>query len=50
MPGCGSWIRFDERAIVDGDITVRSPWSPRAGLTARVRDSLVKDALRAVRG
>ena len=45
MPGFGSWIRFDNARVVDGHLTVRSPWSPRAGLTARVRDSLVNEAL-----
>jgi len=45
VPGFGSWIRFENARVFDGQITVRSPWSPRTGLTARVRDSLVKDAL-----
>jgi translocation and assembly module TamB len=45
VPGFGSWIRFDNARIVDGHLTVRSPWSPRAGVTARARDSLVKEAL-----
>jgi translocation and assembly module TamB len=45
VPGFGSWIRFDNARIVGGHLTVRSPWSPRAGVTARARDSLVKDAL-----
>ena len=45
VPGFGSWIRFENANVFDGHITVRSPWSPRTGLTARVRDSLVKDAL-----
>ena len=45
VPGFGSWIRFENASVVDGHIVVRSPWSPRAGQTARVRDSLVKDAL-----
>jgi hypothetical protein len=45
IPGFGSWIRFDDARIVEGHLTVRSPWSPRAGITARARDSLVKEAL-----
>jgi hypothetical protein len=45
VPGFGSWIRFENASVFDGKITGRSPWSPRTGLTARVRDSLVKDAL-----
>jgi translocation and assembly module TamB len=44
-PGWGSWIRFENARVVDGHVTVRSPWSPRAGVTARARDSLVKAAL-----
>ena len=45
IPGFGSWIRFDNARIVEGHLTVRSPWSPRAGITARARDSLVNEAL-----
>jgi translocation and assembly module TamB len=45
VPGFGSWIRFENARIVEGHLTVRSPWSPRAGITARARDSLVKAAL-----
>ena len=45
VPGFGSWIRFENARVFDGKVTVRSPWSPRTGLTARVRDSLIKDAL-----
>jgi autotransporter translocation and assembly factor TamB len=44
-PGWGSWIRFDNARVADGHLTVRSPWTPRAGITAHARDSLVKDAL-----
>ena len=42
VPGFGSWIRFENTRVIDGHLTVRSPWSPRAGVTARARDSLVK--------
>jgi len=45
VPGFGSWIRFDNARVVEGHVTVRSPWSPRAGITARARDSLVNEAL-----
>ncbi|HKH91080.1 MAG TPA: translocation/assembly module TamB domain-containing protein, partial [Gemmatimonadaceae bacterium] len=45
VPGFGSWIRFDNARIVSGHLTVRSPWSPRTGIDARARDSLVKEAL-----
>ena len=44
-PGWGSWIRFDDARVVNGHVTVRSPWSPRAGITAKARDSLVQAAL-----
>ena len=43
--GWGDWIKFTDARVIGGDIVVRSPWSPRTGLTARVRDSVVKDAL-----
>jgi translocation and assembly module TamB len=43
--GWGDWIKFTNVTIHAGDVVVRSPWSPRTGLTARVRDSVVKDAL-----
>jgi translocation and assembly module TamB len=45
VPGFGSWIRFDDARVVEGHLTVRSPWAPRAGISAHARDSLVKDAL-----
>jgi translocation and assembly module TamB len=45
VPGFGSWIRFDDARIVEGHLTVKSPWSPRTGIDARARDSLVKEAL-----
>ena len=45
LPGWGSWVRFHNARIVDGDITVGSPWSPRTGLSKAVRDSVVRDAL-----
>ena len=44
-PGWGSWIKFTNATVLDGDVTVRSPWSPRTGLTKHVRDSVVRDAL-----
>ena len=33
--------------VINAFVTVRSPWLPRAGVTAHVRDSLIKDALSA---
>jgi translocation and assembly module TamB len=45
LPGWGSWVKFTDATVVDGNVVLRSPWAPRTGLTARVRDSLVTDAL-----
>jgi translocation and assembly module TamB len=44
-PGWGAWVKFTNATVIGGDVVVRSPWSPRTGLSARVRDSVVKDAL-----
>ncbi len=44
-PGWGSWIKFTNTRVFDGDVMVRSPWEPRTGLTKRVRDSVIADAL-----
>jgi translocation and assembly module TamB len=45
MPGWGSWVKFTNATVFNGDIVVRSPWEPSRGLSARVRDSVAKDAL-----
>ena len=45
LPGWGSAVRFENVRMIDGDVVVRSPWEPRAGLTARVRDSVIKATL-----
>ncbi len=45
LPGWGSWVKFSNVTVLDGDIVVRSPWEPRTGVSARVRDSLITDAL-----
>ena len=45
--GWGSWVTLTQATMYDGDITVRSPWAPRAGLSAKVRDSLIAEALSA---
>lgn len=44
-PGFGSWIRLENVTVVDGDVVVRTPWSPGDKLSPSVRDSLVRDAL-----
>jgi translocation and assembly module TamB len=47
LPGWGSWVKLTNVTVLNGNVTVRSPWAPRPGLTAHVRDSVIKDALRA---
>ena len=39
--GWGTWIRFSDATVLDGDLTVRSPWSPDPNLTpAQTRDAV----------
>ncbi len=45
--GWGSTVRLTNVTVINGFVTVRSPWAPREGVAAHVRDSLIKDALRA---
>jgi translocation and assembly module TamB len=45
LPGWGSWVKFTNLTVLNGDVVVRSPWEPRTGLSARVRDSVIADAL-----
>ncbi|HKW09410.1 MAG TPA: hypothetical protein VJO33_03460, partial [Gemmatimonadaceae bacterium] len=44
-PGFGSWIRLQNVSVVDGDLVVRTPWSPGTGLSPAGRDSAVRFAL-----
>ena len=44
-PGFGSWIRFENVTVVDGDIVVRTPWSPGTSLSPAARDSVIREAL-----
>ena len=44
-PGWGSWIKLENVTVVDGQVIVRSPWSPGAKLSLAARDSAVRDAL-----
>ncbi|HEY2376546.1 MAG TPA: translocation/assembly module TamB domain-containing protein [Gemmatimonadaceae bacterium] len=44
-PGFGSWIRLENVTVVDGDLVVRTPWSPGTKLSPAARDSAVRDAL-----
>ncbi|MEX2110223.1 MAG: translocation/assembly module TamB domain-containing protein [Gemmatimonadaceae bacterium] len=43
--GWGTWIRFSNATILDGDITVRSPWQPDRDLTGAEREDAVRRAL-----
>ena len=45
--GWGTIVRLTNVTLINGFVTVRSPWQPRTGVTAHVRDSLIKDALSA---
>lgn len=44
-PGFGSWIKLENVTVVDGDLVVKTPWSPGANLTAAARDSAIQVAL-----
>ncbi|HEY4130557.1 MAG TPA: hypothetical protein VGM50_08055, partial [Gemmatimonadaceae bacterium] len=43
--GWGDWIRFTNAAVVSGQLIVRSPWKPSEKLSAKGRDSVVREAL-----
>jgi len=43
--GWGTWIRFTDVTLVDGDVTVRSPWEPNAGLTGAEKKDVIRVAL-----
>ncbi len=45
--GWGDWVRLTNVRVMNGSVTVRSPWSPRTGVTARARDSIIADVLSA---
>ena len=47
VPGWGAWVRLTNVTVVGGHVTVLSPWSPREGLSAHARDSILKDVLKA---
>jgi translocation and assembly module TamB len=39
--GWGTWIRFSDATVLNGDLTVRSPWSPDPSLTpTETRDAV----------
>jgi autotransporter translocation and assembly factor TamB len=43
--GWGTWVRFTDVTLVDGDLTVRSPWEPEASLTGAERSDVIRIAL-----
>lgn len=44
-PGFGSWIRLENVTVIDGDLVVRTPWSPGSSLPPAARDSVIREAL-----
>jgi translocation and assembly module TamB len=44
-PGFGSWIKLENVTVIDGDLIVKTPWSPGTTLSAAARDSVVQAAL-----
>jgi translocation and assembly module TamB len=44
--GWGTWIRFTDMTVYDGDVTVKAPWEPDNSLTGQQR----KDAVRLAMG
>jgi len=42
-PGWGTWVRFTDVTLVDGDLTVRSPWEPDATLTGAERTDFIRE-------
>ena len=43
--GWGTWIRFSNATILDGDVTVRVPWEPDANLRGAEREDAIRRAL-----
>ncbi len=43
--GWGTWIRFSDVTILDGDITVRAPWEPDKKLSLAAQRDAVRRAL-----
>ena len=43
--GWGTWIRFTDLTIEDGDIRVQSPWEPEAKLTGAERNDFIREEL-----
>lgn len=43
--GWGTFVRFTDVTIIDGDLTVRSPWAPDAALTGAEREDALRRSL-----
>jgi hypothetical protein len=43
--GWGTWIRFADVTVLDGDLTVRAPWQPDPNITPAERRDVVRRAL-----
>jgi translocation and assembly module TamB len=43
--GFGSWISMTNLRVLDGDVTVRTPWRPDSTLAGAARDSAIASAL-----
>jgi translocation and assembly module TamB len=43
--GWGTWIRFSNATVLDGDLTVRSPWNPDPNLKPAAMTDAVRRAL-----
>ncbi|MGK2962996.1 MAG: translocation/assembly module TamB domain-containing protein [Gemmatimonadaceae bacterium] len=45
VPGWGTWIRFTNLTVRDGDLTVRTPWEPEGLLAADARNDVIRQEL-----
>ena len=43
--GWGTWIRFSDVTMIDGDFTIRSPWEPDPNITPAEREDAIRRAL-----
>ena len=43
--GWGTWIRFSDVTMIDGDVTVRSPWHPDPNVTPAEQQDAIRRAL-----
>jgi translocation and assembly module TamB len=43
--GWGTWIRFSDVTMIEGDLTIRSPWAPDPNITPAEQQDAVRRAL-----